>query len=290
MTAFDPDKLIRRQFAPIEQTYTDQHALLHALAVGYGDDPLDVGELPFVYEQGKRVAPTLALVVGYPGFWMMEPDTGIDWRSVLHAGQTLELHDEIPLAGTVVGHLRVTGVADKGPSVGALITTERLLVEKHSGRLLATATQTYLARGNGGFSATVPQRTARAPRTEQVQAAPDRCESYRTPSNAALLYRLCGDRNPLHADPAVARSAGFERPILHGLCTYGIAVRAIVKTVCGYDAARLRRVAARFTAPAYPGETIRTELWTGQPQATRFRVVAADRGQVIMDGGLAEWR
>jgi acyl dehydratase len=284
MSPFDPDRLLRREFAPIEQTYDETRAILYALTVGYGRDPLDTRELPFVYQQAQRAAPTLALVVGYPGFWMMEPDTGIDWRSVLHAGQTLELHDEMPTAATVVGQVRVTEVVDKGPSVGALITSQRTLVEKGSGRKLATATQVYLARGNGGFGGAAAVRKA-SPR--RPQGAPALVDEYSTAPNAALLYRLCGDMNPLHADPAVAAAVGFEQPILHGLCSYGIAARALVKTVCRHEPARLRRMDARFTAPAYPGETIRTEIWPdGNP--TLFRVVAAERGQVILDNGIAD--
>jgi len=294
--AFDPERLLRRAFPATEQTYDASRSILYALAVGYGHDPLDARELPFVYQQAQRAAPTLALVVGYPGFWMMAPDTGIEWQSVLHAGQTLELHAEMPAAATVVGHLKVTQVIDKGPSVGALITSERTLVEKGTGRRLATATQVYLARGNGGFSSKYGGTygdtcgdTAPAGTRPQgpPQGPPAIVDAYRTAANAALWYRLCGDMNPLHADPAVARSAGFARPLLHGLCTYGIAARAVVKAICGYEPRRLLRIDARFTAPAYPGETIRTELWPHGRQ-TRFRVIAAERGAVVIDNGIAE--
>ncbi|MDR0274666.1 MAG: MaoC family dehydratase N-terminal domain-containing protein [Burkholderiaceae bacterium] len=283
LKGFDYDKLLHRPFAPIEQTYTAKDSILYALGVGLGRDPMDRKELPFVYENGQKTLPTQAVVLGYPGFWVKEPDTGIVWQKVLHASQSLQVHRPIPASATVVGRTRITAILDKGPGVGALILTERTVTDQASGELLATVSQASMARGNGGFGgASGPSPAA----VKLPESAPERhCDLPTSPSQA-LLYRLSGDWNPLHADPDVATAGGFARPILHGLCTYGVVGHALLKSLCDYDSARLKRLDARFTSPVYPGETIRTEIWGARGQVL-FRATALERGVVVLNNGLA---
>jgi len=283
LAVFDYDKLLNRPFAPIEHAYTAKDSILYALGIGLGRDPMDRKELPFVYEDGQKTLPTQAVVLGYPGFWAKEPDTGIVWQKVLHASQGLQLHRPIPSSGTVVGRTRITSILDKGPNVGALICAERTVTDKASGQLLATVNQVSMARGNGGFGG--PSGPTPAPVKLPESAAERQCDLPTSPSQA-LLYRLSGDFNPLHADPDVAAAGGFTRPILHGLCTYGVVCHALLKTLCDYDTARLKRFDARFTSPVYPGETIRTEIWGARGEVL-FRATALERGVVVLGNGLA---
>ncbi|MGS1109212.1 MaoC/PaaZ C-terminal domain-containing protein [Achromobacter anxifer] len=278
----DPDKLMRRRFEPVEQTYTAKDSILYALGLGLGRDPMDARELPFVYEERQLAVPTQAAVLGYPGFWMKEPDTGIDWRRVLHASQSVQLHRPLASAGTVIGRTRIKDILDKGPDVGALFFVERTL-ETRDGALLATVEQAVMARGNGGFGGASGPSPAPA---KLPESTPEHVCDLPTLTSQALLYRLSGDLNPLHADPEVARAGGFERPILHGLCSYGIACHGLLRMLCDYDPARLKRIDVRFSAPVYPGETIRVEAW-GASGEVRFRATALERRKVVLNNGLA---
>lgn len=278
----DPDKLMRRHFEPVEQTYTAKDSILYALGLGLGRDPLDARELPFVYEERQLAMPTQAAVLGYPGFWMKEPDTGIDWRRVLHASQSVQLHRPLAPAGTVIGRTRIKDILDKGPDVGALFFVERTL-ETRNGALLATVEQAVMARGNGGFGGASGPSPAPA---KLPESTPEHVCDLPTLTSQALLYRLSGDLNPLHADPEVARAGGFERPILHGLCSYGIACHGLLRMLCDYEPARLKRIDVRFSAPVYPGETIRVEAW-GASGEVRFRATALERQKVVLNNGLA---
>ncbi len=278
----DPYALLARPFAPVVHDTTARDTILYALGIGLGADPVDAGQLRYVYEEGLQTLPTMANVLGYPGFWAREPDTGIDWRRVVHAEQSIRLHRPLPASGRSVGHTRVTAFHDKGPK-GALMASERR-IEDGSGSLLATVGGLTMLRGDGGSGVTA----GTLPDSHPVPArAPDAVCDLPTLPQAALIYRLSGDLNPLHADPVVARGAGFERPILHGMATMGVAGHAVLRTILGYDARRMRSMQVRFTAPVYPGETIRTELWVdGGIVSLRSRVV--DRAAVVLDRGRVE--
>ncbi len=277
------DRLMNRQFLPVEQTYTAKDSILYALGIGMARDPLNRQELAFAYEQGQKVMPSQAVVLGYPGFWMKEPDTGINWQKVLHASQSLTLHAPIPAAATVVGKTRVTKILDKGPKVGALVFSERTLIDKSSGQVLATVGLAAMARGNGGFGGpSGPSPTV----ITMPESTPDHICDLPTSPSQALLYRLSGDWNPLHADPDVAKAGGFDMPILHGLCTYGVVCHALLKTLCDFDTDRLKQFDVRFTSPVYPGETIRTEIWGNQGEV-RFRATVPERGVVVINNGVA---
>lgn len=284
--AINYDKLMAWPFEDVRHRYTTRDTMLYALGVGLGADPTDEAELRFVYEKSLQPLPTYPVVLGYPGLWIKDPATGVDWMRLVHGEQGLRIHRLPDPAGEVIGRTRVTGVVDKGPGKGALVLTERKISDAASGELLCTLTSTTFCRADGGFGGPpgpVPP----------VHALPDRAPDLvcdrPTEARAALIYRLSGDYNPLHAEPAMARAAGFERPILHGLCTLGIAGYALLKTLCDNDPTRLMAMNARFTSPVYPGEAIRTEMWVdGATVSFRSRVIGRD--VIVLNNGLAEIR
>jgi acyl dehydratase len=284
--AIDYQRLLAWPVPEIRQTYSVRDSQLYALAVGLGADPTDTRQLPFVYEQAPQALPTQAVVLGYPGFWMKDPATGVDWVRLVHAEQGLTLHRPLPADGEVIGRTRVIGINDKGPDKGAIVYSRRTLHDAATDELIATLDSSTFCRGDGGCggSDAPPMRLAPTP-----ERAPDAVCDLPTLPQQALLYRLCGDFNPLHADPAVARAAGFERPILHGLCTFAVAGHALLRTLCDYDPARLAALQVRFSAPVYPGETLRTEIWRGA-DGIAFRTLAVERGVVVLSHGRAELR
>ena len=282
--AINRDALLAWDFPEVHQAYADKDTVLYALGLGLGADPLDPAQLRFVFENGLRTLPTMGVILGYPGFWLSDPRTGVDWKRLLHGEQSIEIVRPLPSAGAVVGRTRVTEVLDKGAGKGALLFSARDLVDAASGELLCRMASTTFLRGDGGFGG--PSGPAPAPHPIPDRA-PDRTVSWPTLPQAALIYRLSGDSNPLHADPATARAGGFDRPILHGLCTFGIAGYAVVAGAAGGDPAAVRSVAARFTAPVFPGETVVTELWLDGGTTVAFRSRVAERGVVVLNNGRA---
>ncbi|HXF90025.1 MAG TPA: MaoC/PaaZ C-terminal domain-containing protein [Xanthobacteraceae bacterium] len=282
----DYDKLLALKIPEVEHSYTDKDTILYALGVGLGYDPLDAEQLAFVYEKNLKVLPTFATVLGYPGFWIKNLDTGIDWVRILNAEQGVTIHRPFAQQGTVIGRTTILDVIDKGADKGALIYSERKVSDKASGALLATVTQTTFARGDGGFGGL--KRDSPPPHPLPGRK-PDLVCDLPTRPEMALIYRLSGDRNPLHVDPDVAKAAGFERPILHGLATFGVVGHAVLKSICGYDPARLVAFGGRFSAPVFPGETIRTEIWR-DGAVVSFRALVAERNAVVMNNGRAEVR
>lgn len=270
---FDYDRLLNWPIPERRQRYTQRDTLLYALGVGLGSDPLDPDQLRFVYEDGLKTLPSYPVVLGYPGFWMKDPGTGIDWLRLVHGEQGIIIHQLPPPEGEVIGRTRVTSILDKGAGKGMLVYTERTLTDADTGALLATLPSTTFCRGNGGFGGP----TGPVPPVHALPGrAPDRCIELPTLPQQALIYRLCGDYNPLHADPAVAAAARFERPILHGLCTLGIAGHALLKAA-GYAPERIASLQARFTAPVYPGDVLTTDIWQdGEIWSFRTRVAARD--------------
>jgi acyl dehydratase len=281
--AIDYERLKNWAVPAVEQVYSARDTILYALGLGLGRDPVDRKELRFLYEKDLKALPTMAAVLGYPGFWLKQPGTGVDWVKVLHGEQTIRLHKPLPPEGAIVGLSRVVDIIDKGPGKGALLYSERQ-VKDRTGTLLATLEQTAICRGDGGFGGPAgPIRPAHA----LPQRAPDLACDLATSPRAALIYRLSGDWNPLHADPEVARAAGYDKPILHGLCTLGVAGFAILKSVCEYEPERLKSIAVRFSAPVFPGETIRTEIWR-EDGTIAFRARAVERNSIVLNSGLAE--
>ncbi|KPF72431.1 3-alpha,7-alpha,12-alpha-trihydroxy-5-beta-cholest-24-enoyl-CoA hydratase [Bosea sp. AAP35] len=280
--ALDPGKLYALDFPEIRQRYSWRDSVVYALGLGFGLDPLDEGQLAFVDETKLKAVPTMANVLAYPGFWMRHLDTGIDWVKVVHGEQAMTMHQPLPPEGEIVGRTRIVDIVDKGPGKGALVYAEREIRNGADGVLLATLLQTVFCRGDGGFGG--KSESPRRPHPTPDRAA-DLSIALPTHPQLALIYRLSGDLNPLHADPATAAKAGYERPILHGLATYGIAGHALMKALCGYEPGRFRAIDARFSAPVYPGETITTDIWReGEGQAA-FRCRVADRDATVIANG-----
>ena len=281
--AFSYEKILNWHFDEVVEGYTTKDSIIYALSLGFGFNPSDPDELKYVYENGLQTFPTMPVVLGHPGPWMTNPETGIDVVKVLHGEQHLEIHKALPAAGTIVAQNKVVDVVDKGADKGALIISERKLYEQTSGDLLCTQTSVIFARGNGGFGGPV---TA----SPKPHALPDRDPDARvdipTSTQAALLYRLNGDYNPLHADPAFAKKAGFKAPILHGLASYGVAARAVLKSLEPADSSRLNSFGLRFSAPVYPGETIRTEVWRDGNEVS-FRARVLERDVIALNNGKA---
>lgn len=259
--------------------YDDRDTILYALGAGMGRDPLDERELRFVYEgEGFVAMPTLAVVVARSGLARQLP---INYAQVLHGEQSLTVHRPLPTSGVLLADTRITRILDKGAGKGALIYADTVARLVDTGEKLFTTGMTLFARGDGGFGGT---GEGAPPVHRAPDRAPDHVHLTETRADQALLYRLSGDRNPLHADPSTAQRAGFPRPILHGLCTYAIACRAVLATVAGYDPARIREFAGRFTSPVYPGDAIETDLWVeGGDVSFRCRVPARD--VTVIDNG-----
>jgi acyl dehydratase len=272
-------------FEPEVKAYTARDTILYALALGMGDPPTDPCQLKFTYEVGLSALPMMAVTLGVGTQWYKNSDFAIDWKRMLHGEESLELFAPLPIAGTVAGRRRVGEIVDRGEK-GAVLYLHRDITDLDSGRLIACTTSTMMLRGDGGFGGE-PQSL---PRPHAVpDRVPDVVTAFRTTPQSALLYRLCGDMNPLHADPGVASTAGFTAPILHGLCTFGLAGRAVLQNACGNDPARLAQIGVRFTSPVYPGETLRTQLWI-DGDIVSFRVIVADREIVAIDNGRAVLR
>ncbi|SEK16247.1 MULTISPECIES: MaoC/PaaZ C-terminal domain-containing protein [unclassified Variovorax] len=287
----DPARLKAWAFADISHSYTADDSMRYALALGLGRDPTDAAQLKFVDDTatGMPLAlPTLAVVLGFPGSWMQDPATGIDFAQIVHGEEKVVWHRPLPAAGTVVARHRVTRIVDKGPGRGATVTYDKELFDAASGQALATVTHTTFARGNGGFATeAAPGDAAPEAPAPVPQRAPDIVVDIPTLPQQALLYRLCADRNPLHSDPGTARAAGFERPILHGLCTWGMAGHAVLAHACGNEPARLRSLFARFSAPVFPGETLRIEMHREGPHDLHFRARVPARDRTVLDHGHA---
>lgn len=280
----DYDRLINWKIPAVEQQLTKRDTILFALGVGLGADPCDANQLRFVYEQNLQALPMMAIVLGYPGPWHAHPDTGITRNKVVHGEMGFTIHEALPVEGTVVGLTKVAGVVDKGKDKGALLLTECTVSDKASGKALCTLTSTTFCRADGGFGGpSVPTK----PLHPIPETPPHHVCDLPTLPQAALIYRLSGDYNPLHADPAYAQKAGFKAPILHGRCTFGVVGHAILKTCCGYDPARFKSMAGRFSAPVYPGETIRTEIWQSG-NIVSFRATVPARGVTVLNNGRAE--
>lgn len=278
----DPERLLSFPIPEQRQSFTKADTILYALSIGLGFDPMDLAQLDFVDgHRTLKAMPSIAVVLGHPGFWLADPATGVDAVRLVHGEQSIVWHAPLPVQGEIIGRTRVTGLVDKGQGRGSLLYTTKTVTDALTGTLLATTESTTFLRGDGGFGGpSGPVKPAAAP----PAGIPDIVVDLPTRPEQALYYRLNGDDNPLHADPAVAAKAGFPRPILHGLCTLGVVTHALLRGVCGYDPARLHALSLRFSAPVFPGETIRTEIWRNGG----FRARVLERDSVVVNNGLAE--
>ena len=270
-------------FEPRHQTYTDRETLLYALSIGFGADPIDARELPFVYERDLKAVPTMAAVLCHLGAWTVDPRTGITRSKVVHGEQRLTFHAPLPPAAHLVANSRVIGAEDKGADKGALVHVERVISNADTNEPLVTIVQTSFCRADGGFGDSFgPTFTPHA----LPERAADLVVDTATRLDAALLYRLNVDRNPLHVDPEAALRAGFPRPILHGLCTYGIGARLVIAHLLDYAPERLKTFDVRFSSAVFPGETLSFEFWR-DGDVVSFQAFVRERGKKVLDNGRA---
>lgn len=287
--AIDYDKLKSMKIEPVRHSYTRRDTMLYALGLGVGaNNPVDAGDLKYVYEKSLVALPMQAVTLAAGAMLLAQPEFGINYRMLLHAEQSLVLHEPLPVEGTVMSEFTIDEIYDKGADKGAILYMTRKLFAADSGDLLVTLGVVTFLRGDGGFGG----KSDGAPKPRAVPADRPADMEVQLPStlNQALIYRLSGDYNPLHIDPEVAGSAGFDRPILHGLCHYGMAGRGLIKALCGDDASQLRRLDARFTSPVFPGEPLRLQIWNIGAGDASFRVVANDRNVIVQDFGRCEFR
>lgn len=268
----------------VEQRYTWRDTVLYALGIGLGRDPLDGSELAYLYEERLQVLPTMPVAMAFKSLRAME--LGIDYARLVHGEQRLTVHRPMPAEGKVVGRSRVVDVIDRGVDKGALVLIDREMTDAATGELLATVGMTAFCRGDGGCGG--PSRPAPAVHGLPDRAA-DRIVELPTSPRAALIYRLSGDTNPLHADPVVARSAGFDRPILHGLATFGIVGWAVIKAMADGRGDALASLAGRFSAPVLPGDTLRIDLWR-DADVVSARATAVERDKLVFNNGRATLR
>jgi acyl dehydratase len=278
--ALNYDELMSTVQTDLPFSYTDADTMLYALSIGMGNDPLDLRELPYVYEQGEplKTVPTLATVL-VPE--MFPVGLGWDYSRILHSEQRMRLYRPLPAAADLLINKRVVDAFDRGPKLGALILLEAEGRLASDDTVLFTMGCTIVARGDGGFGGPKGKGIPpyRPPRRE-----PDLSCDITTRQDQALLYRLTGDRNPLHADPAAARAVGFDRPILHGLCTFGVACKAVLQTICDYDYTLVREFDARFSTPVLPGDTITTDMWQ-EGNVVSFVCSVKEREAVVLRNG-----
>lgn len=263
-------------FDPVDVVLTPRDAILYALGLGLGENPEDSAQLRYVYEDGLSVLPTIPVVLGSPGAWFAK--AGINFAKIVHGSQSLTLHNAVPLERAMTAQSRVIGVYDKGADKGAIVDVERTLSTR-DGTLIATTISSYFCRGDGGFGGRddKPRDTWTRP-----DRTPDQTIRIVTLPQQALLYRLNGDTNPLHADPALARKLGFERPILHGLCTFGLAGRAVDTAFPG----QIVKIEARMGKPVYPGDTLLVDLWR-EGDEIQFEISEPVRDTVVLTYGRA---
>jgi acyl dehydratase len=271
--------IVGQRLGPVTRSWTSTDAIIYALGVGAGmSDP--AAELSFTTEntegQPQQALPTFAVVLcKHPE---LRPDLGVDLSAIVHAEQAVHLVEPVPVEGRAVITNTVTGIYDKGS--GALVTSEAEARDADSDALLFTTSSAVMVRGAGGFGGD------RGPSTPWAapERPPDQVMTFATRPEQALLYRLSGDRNPLHSDPQFTRRAGFDRPIIHGLCLYGFVARELVHGFCGSDPARFESMSARFSRPSYPGDEIAVRAWDNGDDVIFQASTTAD-GSVVLDRG-----
>ena len=280
--AIDPEALLAHDFGETRQHYTERDAILYALGVGLGRDPVDPTDLAFLDERTLAVLPTFAVTLASPGMWLRDPRFGIDFSRLVHVAQDATFHAALPPEGEIVGTARVASLADRGPDHGAELVVERHISEASTGRALCTLRQTLLLRGDGGYDGAPPARSHETAPDREVDFAIQVTLSPR----AALIYRLSGDWNPLHLDPQAAEAAGFERPIMNGLGVYGTVAAALCRTL-GHSPLMLRRLACRFSGIVMPGAVLDLRIWD---LGNGYAFNATVNGRRALDQGLLELR
>ncbi|XP_024374517.1 enoyl-CoA hydratase 2, peroxisomal [Physcomitrium patens] len=303
----DPAQVLAHEFPESLFTYTERDVALYALGVGAASsDPCDPSELSYVYhpdgQSSIKVLPTFTVL--YPvGFLdLIGSISGLhyDPKLLLHGEQYIEVYQPIPVNATIRNNIRIAGLHDKGKA--AVVELETVSHNDDTGALLCMNRSTIFLRGAGGFStseipfsfsnrtsliAGVGSRTAAKKDVSAGGTSPDRVFEDHTHPSQALLYRLNGDYNPLHADPSFAKKAGFPQPILHGLCTLGFATKAVVTGFCGGDPSNVQSVQGRFLLHVFPGETLVTEMWKDEGQnRVDYKLKVKERNKVVLSGSI----
>jgi acyl dehydratase len=283
----DYDDMMQSGATGLAARYDEKDVMLYALGVGMGRDPLDERELPFVYENnGLKVVPTFASVVNRgeapPERQRMPQKSGINFALVVDGERRITVHKPLPPKCEVLADERYLDILDKGEGKGAVLIHERVVREAATSDKLFTIVTSIFARGDGGFGGK-PQG---GPELHPIpERAPDLVKECDTRPDQAFLYALSGDRNPLHRDPAFAKLVGFPRPILHGLCSYGTACRAVLSTLAGYQPERIRQFDVRFSKPVFPGETLVAELWQDGDTISYRASVKERPGTIVLNNG-----
>ncbi len=283
----DLNAVINRVFPPIRETYTVKETILYALGVGAGvADPLSAADFPFLNSKALSIVPAQAAVLCFPGPWLGDPELGIDYTKVLHGGQGIVFERPLKPEAAIRGEYEVLGIDDKGADKGAVVFFEKRLLDEADGGVICRVRSSYFLRADGGCGNWGTPEVVPGPVPDRT---PDRIVEIKTDPRQALIYQLNGDYNPLHADPEAAKKAGFPRPILHGLSSFGAACFAFVQSVCGGDPNMLAEFFIRFSRPVFPGETLRLELFD-EGDAWRFRARVRERDEIVLDRGLARVR
>jgi acyl dehydratase len=265
---------------PTRQSWTSKDALLYAVGVGAGQEPLE--ELQYTTENSaeveQKVLPTMAVVLGGGGGAFGKIGS-FNPAMLVHGEQGITLHREIPVEGELEAVSEITGIYDKGK--GAVVVSESTATLVDTGEPLFSTRMSAYIRGEGGWGG---DRGPSGTPNQAPDREPDHLVTVQTRTDQALLYRLSGDRNPLHSDPAFAAMGGFDRPILHGLCTYGFTGRALLHELCASDPARFKGMEARFSSPVMPGEALTVKAWLDGDGSAVFQT-CGDDGRVVMDAG-----
>ena len=275
------DEIMSLKSENIEISYTDKDSILYGLGVGLGNDPMNMDELKYVYENGQIALPSMATNFQYHSSLLMSAN--LNFIMVVHGEQKLSIINPIPVSGEFVADMKVINCFDKGASKGAIVEVETTVKLKSDETEICKLISTTFARGDGGFGGpeSPPQKVY------EPEGTPDIVDEITTKPDQALIFRLSGDYNPLHSDPNFAKAAGFPKPILHGLCTYGVACRSIVKTACDKDVKKLKSFNCRFSSPVFPGETIVTEMWKNG-NVINFQSKVKERDKIILKNGVSE--
>jgi acyl dehydratase len=284
----DYDDMMQSGATGLAASYDEKDVMLYALGVGFGRDPLDEKELPFVYENnGLKVVPTFASVIARgeapPERQRMPQKSSINFAMVVDGERRITVHKPLPAKCAVTADERYLDILDKGEGKGAVLIQERVVKEAASGDKLFTIVTSIFARGDGGFGG----KPHGGPALHEIpERAPDLVKECDTRPDQALLYALSGDRNPLHRDPAFAKMVGFPCPILHGLCSYGTACRAVLSAIADYQPERIKQFDVRFSKPVFPGETLVVEMWKDGGTISYRASVKERPGTVVLNNGL----
>ena len=274
------DEIMNLTSENVEISYSDKDSILYSLGIGLGNDPMNLNELKYVYENSQSVLPSMATNFQYHSPLLLK--TNINFILVVHGEQRLSITNALPVSGDFIANAKVIGCYDKGPARGAIIEVETTVKNKKNNEEICKLVSTTFARGDGGFGGPdSPKKEIFIPDGE-----PDYVSEVSTKPDQALIFRLSGDYNPLHSDPNFAKAAGFEKPILHGMCTYGIACRSLVNEICENDASKLKRFDCRFSSPVYPGETIITEMWK-KDKMIYFNSKVKERDKLVLKNGVS---